>query len=278
MIKLIRFHEYGPLVIITCLTTALLATKELDIKLVKLLVYATSGSISTFILNDIVDVDEDRMLSRFRNPLVNSELSVNTALILYLLTATASITALVGLNIYVITLALTTLTLSYLYSVGIRFKDLVPTDLLIHGLVPTLLTITTYITYRPLSLDLLILALIVFTSSITSELLQEIRDLSINSRSTVKYLGIKVSKDLILTLVMIASVLYILLTLSRYDLNYLVIYSPLTYSIIEPVIKFRSNYLSVEEVISKLRFRTTLLVTLALTTYVVLNTSQYTIR
>ncbi len=278
MIKLIRFHEYGPLVIITCLTTALLATKELDIKLVKLLVYATSGSISTFILNDIVDVDEDRMLSRFRNPLVNSELSVNTALILYLLTATASITALVGLNIYVITLALTTLTLSYLYSVGIRFKDLVPTDLLIHGLVPTLLTITTYITYRPLSLDLLILALIVFTSSITSELLQEIRDLSINSRSTVKYLGIKVSKDLILTLVMIASVLYILLTLSRYDLNYLVIYSPLTYFIIEPVIKFRSNYLSVEEVISKLRFRTTLLVTLALTTYVVLNTSQYTIR
>jgi len=278
VIKLIRFHEYGPLVIITCLTTALLATKELDIKLVKLLVYATSGSISTFILNDIVDVDEDRMLSRFRNPLVNSELSVNTALILYLLTATASITALVGLNIYVITLALTTLTLSYLYSVGIRFKDLVPTDLLIHGLVPTLLTITTYITYRPLSLDLLILALIVFTSSITSELLQEIRDLSINSRSTVKYLGIKVSKDLILTLVMIASVLYILLTLSRYDLNYLVIYSPLTYSIIEPVIKFRSNYLSVEEVISKLRFRTTLLVTLALTTYVVLNTSQYTIR
>jgi len=278
VIKLIRFHEYGPLVIITCLTTALLATKELDIKLVKLLVYATSGSISTFILNDIVDVDEDRMLSRFRNPLVNSELSVNTALILYLLTATASITALVGLNIYVITLALTTLTLSYLYSVGIRFKDLVPTDLLIHGLVPTLLTITTYITYRPLSLDLLILALIVFTSSITSELLQEIRDLSINSRSTVKYLGIKVSKDLILTLVMIASVLYILLTLSRYDLNYLVIYSPLTYFIIEPVIKFRSNYLSVEEVISKLRFRTTLLVTLALTTYVVLNTSQYTIR
>jgi len=278
VIKLIRFHEYGPLVIITCLTTALLATKELDIKLVKLLVYATSGSISTFILNDIVDVDEDRMLSRFRNPLVNSELSVNTALILYLLTATASITALVGLNIYVITLALTTLTLSYLYSVGIRFKDLVPTDLLIHGLVPTLLTITTYITYRPLSLDLLILALIIFTSSITSELLQEIRDLSINSRSTVKYLGIKVSKDLILTLVMIASVLYILLTLSRYDLNYLVIYSPLTYSIIEPVIKFRSNYLSVEEVISKLRFRTTLLVTLALTTYVVLNTSQYTIR
>ena len=278
MIKLFRFHEYGPLVIITCLTTALLATKELDIKLVKLLVYATSGSISTFILNDIVDVDEDRMLSRFRNPLVNSELSVNTALILYLLTATASITALVGLNIYVITLALTTLTLSYLYSVGIRFKDLVPTDLLIHGLVPTLLTITTYITYRPLSLDLLILALIIFTSSITSELLQEIRDLSINSRSTVKYLGIKVSKDLILTLVMIASVLYILLTLSRYDLNYLVIYSPLTYFIIEPVIKFRSNYLSVEEVISKLRFRTTLLVTLALTTYVVLNTSQYTIR
>jgi len=278
VIKLIRFHEYGPLVIITCLTTALLATKELDIKLVKLLVYATSGSISTFILNDIVDVDEDRMLSRFRNPLVNSELSVNTALILYLLTATASITALVGLNIYVITLALTTLTLSYLYSVGIRFKDLVPTDLLIHGLVPTLLTITTYITYRPLSLDLLILALIIFTSSITSELLQEIRDLSINSRSTVKYLGIKVSKDLILTLVMIASVLYILLTLSRYDLNYLVIYSPLTYFIIEPVIKFRSNYLSVEEVISKLRFRTTLLVTLALTTYVVLNTSQYTIR
>jgi len=278
VIKLIRFHEYGPLVIITCLTTALLATKELDIKLVKLLVYATSGSISTFILNDIVDVDEDRVLSRFRNPLVNSELSVNTALILYLLTATASITALVGLNIYVITLALTTLTLSYLYSVGIRFKDLVPTDLLIHGLVPTLLTITTYITYRPLSLDLLILALIVFTSSITSELLQEIRDLSINSRSTVKYLGIKVSKDLILTLVMIASVLYILLTLSRYDLNYLVIYSPLTYFIIEPVIKFRSNYLSVEEVISKLRFRTTLLVTLALTTYVVLNTSQYTIR
>jgi len=66
VIKLIRFHEYGPLVIITCLTTALLATKELDIKLVKLLVYATSGSISTFILNDIVDVDEDRMLSRFR--------------------------------------------------------------------------------------------------------------------------------------------------------------------------------------------------------------------
>jgi hypothetical protein len=129
-----------------------------------------------------------------------------------------------------------------------------------------------------LCLDSLILALIVFTSSLTVELLQEIRDLSVNSRSTVKYLGVKVSKDLTLTLVLITSTLYILLTLSRYDLNYLVIYSSLTYLIVEPVIKFRGGYLSVEEVISKLRFRTTLLVTLALITYVVLNAGQYTIR
>jgi 4-hydroxybenzoate polyprenyltransferase len=275
---LIRFHEYGPQVIITCLATALIASKELDIRLVELIIYATSGSISAFILNDIVDVDEDRVLSKFRNPLTSGELGVDTAVILYLLTATASITSLVSFNIYVITLALTTLSLSYLYSVGIRFKELVPMDLVVHGLVPTLLVLTTYITYRPLSLDLLILALIVFTSSLTVELLQEIRDLSVNSRSTVKYLGVKVSKDLILTLVLITSVLYILLTLSRYDLNYLVIYSPLTYLIVEPVIKFRGDYLSVEEVISKLRFRTTLLVTLALITYVVLNAGQYTIR
>jgi hypothetical protein len=129
-----------------------------------------------------------------------------------------------------------------------------------------------------LCLDSLILALIVFTSSLTVELLQEIRDLSVNSRSTVKYLGVKVSKDLTLTLVLITSALYILLTLSRYDLNYLVIYSSLTYLIVEPVIKFRGGYLSVEEVISKLRFRTTLLVTLALITYVALSAGQYTIR
>jgi len=275
---LIRFHEYGPQVIIACLATALIASKELDIRLVKLIIYAASGSISAFILNDIVDVDEDRVLSKFRNPLASGELGVGTAAILYLLTATASITSLVGFNIYVITLALTTLSLSYLYSVGIRFKELVPMDLVVHGLVPTLLVLTTYITYRPLSLDSLILALIVFTSSLTVELLQEIRDLSVNSRNTVKYLGVKVSKDLTLTLVLITSALYILLTLSRYDLNYLVIYSPLTYLIVEPVIKFRGGYLSVEEVISKLRFRTTLLVTLALITYVVLNAGQYTIR
>ncbi len=275
---MIRFHEYGPQVIITCLATALIASKELDIRLVKLIIYAASGSISAFILNDIVDVDEDRVLSKFRNPLASGELGVGTAVILYLLTATASITSLVGFNIYVITLALTTLTLSYLYSVGIRFKELVPMDLVVHGLVPTLLVLTTYVTYRPLSLDSLILALIVFTSSLTVELLQEIRDLSVNSRSTVKYLGVKVSKDLTLTLVLITSALYILLTLSRYDLNYLIIYSPLTYLIVEPVIKFRGGYLSVEEVISKLRLRATLLVTLALITYIALNASQYTIR
>lgn len=275
---MIRFHEYGPQVIITCLATALIASKELDIRLVKLIIYAVSGSISAFILNDIVDVDEDRVLGKFRNPLASGELGVGTAAILYLLTATASITSLVGFNIYVITLALTTLSLSYLYSVGIRFKELVPMDLVVHGLVPTLLVLTTYVTYRPLSLDSLILALIVFTSSLTVELLQEIRDLSVNSRSTVKYLGVKVSKNLTLTLVVITSALYILLTLSRYDLNYLIIYSPLTYLIVEPVIKFRGGYLSVEEVISKLRFRTTLLVTLALITYVALNAGQYTIR
>ena len=275
---MIRFHEYGPQVIITCLATALIASKELDIRLVKLIIYAVSGSISAFILNDIVDVDEDRVLGKFRNPLTSGELGVGTAAILYLLTATVSITSLVGFNIYVITLALTTLSLSYLYSVGIRFKELVPMDLVVHGLVPTLLVLTTYVTYRPLSLDLLILALIVFTSSLTVELLQEVRDLSVSSRTTVKYLGVKVSKDLILTLVVITSALYILLTLSRYDLNYLIIYSPLTYLIVEPVIKFRGGYLSVEEVISKLRFRTTLLVTLALITYVALNASQYTIR
>jgi 4-hydroxybenzoate polyprenyltransferase len=275
---LIRFHEYGPQVIITCLATALIASKELDIRLVKLIIYAASGSISAFILNDIVDVDEDRVLGKFRNPLTSNELGVGTAVILYLLTATASITSLVGFNIYVITLALTTLSLSYLYSIGIRFKELVPMDLVVHGLVPTLLVLTTYVTYRPLSLDSLILALIVFTSSLTVELLQEIRDLSVSSRTTVKYLGVKVSKDLILTLVVITSTLYILLTLSRYDLNYLIIYSPLTYLIVEPVIRFRGGYLSVEEVISKLRFRATLLVTLALITYVALNASQYTIR
>jgi len=98
------------------------------------------------------------------------------------------------------------------------------------------------------------------------------------SRTTVKYLSVKVSKDLTLTLVVITSALYILLTLSRCDLNYLIIYSPLTYLIVEPVIRFRGGYLSVEEVISKLRFRATLLVTLALITYVALNASQYTIR
>ncbi len=277
LIKLVRFHEYGPLVIVVCLATALLATKELDVRLVRLLIYATSGSMSTFILNDIADVDVDRALRRFRNPLTTGELGVNAALTLYLLTAAVSITA-ASFDIYVFTLALITLTLSYLYSVGIRFKELVPMDLLIHGLIPALLVLTAYVTYRPLGPDALILSSIAFTSSMTSELLQEIRDLDADPRSTVKHLGAKASKDLTLALVIITSALYVLLTLSRYDLKYLIIYSPLTYFIVEPAVRFKNNHLGVEETISKLRFRTTLLVGLALTTYVTLSIGQYTVK
>lgn len=263
---------------ITCLAGALLATRELDVKLIRLLIYATSGSISAFVLNDLADVHEDGSLGRFRNPLVSGELSFNTAIKVYLITASISMTSLIGFNVYAYTLALTTLALSYLYSIGIRFKELIPMDLVVHGLTPALLATTAYLAYKPLDIDSILLSSMVLTSSTISEVLQEIRDLNSISRSTVKLLGIKRSKDLILVLTIMTSLLYVLLTLGRYDLNYLVIYTPLTYLILGPVLKFRNNYLSVEEVITKLRFRATVLVSIVIATYVALNINQYAIR
>lgn len=268
-IKLIRFYEYGPLALIACLSGALLSKAEFDVKLIQLITYTLFGSISAFVINDLADVSDDLVIGKFRNPLTTNELSVKEVLTFFTLTSTIAIISLIGINVYAFTLALITLTLSYLYSIGIRFKELIPTDLLIHGLVPALLTLTSYTAFRPLSIEALILSSLVFTASCTAGVLQEIRDLS-NVRTTAKRLGVKKSKDLTLLLTTSTLVLYILLTISVPELNYLVVYAPLAYLILSPVIKFWRDELVVEELIGKLRFRSTVIATLILITYLLL--------
>lgn len=267
-IRLVRFHEYGPLSIMVCLSGALLATDDLDFRLVQLVAYTVFGSISAFVINDLSDISDDLAARKFRNPLVTGDLSMRAVLASFTLTASLSITSLVGLNIYAYALGLTTLALSYQYSIGFRLKGLVPADLITHGLVPSLLSITSYVTYRDVGIDALILASMTFTASCVAELLQEIRDLS--TSSTASYLGVKRSKDLALILTIIASTLYASLTIIRADLSYLIIYLPSSYLVINPLLRFRKGYISSEEVINELRHRITLIAVAILTTYLTL--------
>ncbi len=268
-VKLVRFHEYGPLALIACLSGALLSETVFDVRLLQLIAYTLFGSISAFVINDLADISADLAVGRFRNPLTTGELGVKEVLTFFTSTSALAIISLIGVNLHAFTLALITLTLSYLYSIGIRFKEFIPADLLIHGLVPALLTLTSYIVFRPLDVKALILSSMVFTASCIGGILQEIRDLS-NVRSTVKYLGVRRSKDLTLILTTSTLVLYLLLTVTVYELNYLVVYTPLAYLILSPVIRFWKDELVVEELISKLRSRTTVIATLIVTTYLLL--------
>ncbi|MEM4752554.1 MAG: UbiA family prenyltransferase [Sulfolobales archaeon] len=274
-VRLIRFHEYGPIAIVACVLGALLATTDLDFRLVQLLTYCTAGSISAFIINDVADTLEDRVGSSPRNPLVTGELSYKSVLALFTTTSALSITSLIGLNMTAFTLGLTALVLAYQYSIGFRFKDRPPADLLVHGLVPALLVLTSYTTFNSMSFDVLLLSAMVFISSCIAELLQELRDSSV--RGSVRYLGIRRSKDLVLVLSLVGIVLYIVLTTSRHRLQPLTIYALLAYFIIKPVVMFRDDALSAEELIRVLRRRVTAVAILVLITYIFLNFLQHPI-
>lgn len=264
-IRLVRFHEYGPLSVMVCLSGALLAADGLDLRLVQLVAYTVFGSMSAFIINDISDIPDDLAARKFRNPLVTGDLGMKAALASFALTSSLSITSLVGLNVYAYALGLTTLALSYQYSVGFRLKGLVPADLITHGLVPSLLSITSYAAYRDVGTDALILASMVFAASCVAELLQEIRDSS--ASSTASYLGVKRSKDLALILTITASALYAALTVTRADLGYLIAYLPASYLVVNPLLRFRRGCIGPEEVVSELRLRTTLIAVAVLATY-----------
>lgn len=267
-IRLMRFHEYGFLTMIACLSGSLLATTELDFRLLQLMVYSVTGSISAFVINDVADAYDDAVLGRCRNPLTTGELSYGVVLTFFMVTSVISMVSLIGLCLSSFTLGLITLVTAYQYSIGFRFKDRPPADLVVHGLVPALLVLTSYTAFKPLDIDALVLGLMVFTSSCVAELLQEIRDGGV--KGVVKYLGISLSKDLVLVFTLVTLVLYLVLTTMRYDLRLLMLYTPLAYFIVEPVMRFRSGVISVEEVINLLRRRATALALVVITTYVVL--------
>lgn len=274
-VRLIRFHEYGPMAIIVCASGALLATTDIDFRLVQLLTYCTTGSISAFIINDVADALGGEVRDSSRNPLVTGELCYKPVLALFTVTSVLSIASLIGLNMTAFTLGLTTLVLAYQYSIGFRFKDRPPADLLVHGLVPALLVLTSYTAFNPMGIDVLLLSAMVFTSSCVAELLQELRDL--NFGGSVRYLGIRRSKDLVLMLSLVGIVLYVILTASRHGLQPLTIYALLAYFIIRPVVMFRDDALSAEELINVLRRRVIAVAILVLITYVFLNFLQYSI-
>jgi len=273
-VDLIRFHEYGPLAIMCGVVGALLATRDIDYRLIQLLIFITSSSISAFILNDLTDVEEDRLKGRCRNPIATGRLSVKAARNAFLITALTSIITLLALNIYVIAVGLLILSLYWSYSYGIRLKDKPPADLIIHGAIPALYIIAGYVTYRPLSTGAVLLSAMAFTLSCMSELLQELRDLNADTlrrKTTLAVIGVKGGVNASITLMILSITLYIVLTVINVIPIYFIAFTPLSYLLLSPLIKLKVGVVGVEDVINQLRLRGSLIALVIIATYVLLS-------
>lgn len=225
----------------------LATTTDSDFRLIRLFTYCVTGSVSAFVINDAADALEGEVGNTSRNPLVTGELDYKSVLKLFTVVSALSVTFLIGLNMIAFYFRVNNVSACLPILDRVRFKDRPPADLSIHGLVPALLAITSYTAFNPIGIDTLLLSALIFASSCVVELLQQLHDLSV--RGSVKYLGIKRSKDLVLVLSIIVVVLYVVLTILRYELRPLTIYTFSAFFILKHIVMFRNDVLSAEELI-----------------------------
>ncbi|MDQ1281421.1 MAG: hypothetical protein QG670_2686, partial [Thermoproteota archaeon] len=229
------------------LTTCIGATLSEGIfnyKIISLLIFAGFSTTFGFLLNDFTDRELDKSAGKMRNLFSTGTLQINRGIIIIsclFLVSTASLSSLNPMNKL---LGLILLFLYFTYSWIIRAKTRPILDILYHGSCPAILITMGYIENKPDNFAGILLALLVFSLSSISEILQETRDYESDSKkfkTTVIMLGKKNSMILCSILFTFATIISFSLLLWRIIPLETILLSPIVYFYIVPIFKSVTN-------------------------------------
>jgi len=268
LFELFRFHEYGPFFVAAGLMGCL-STRRIDLRMGALLLFIAVSSMSGFVLNDLCDVEEDKLKKECRNPISAGKIGFRESSIVFIALTLLSIALLCTLTKGPSILGLITLINFWLYSWGLRLKTKPFLDLIVHGAWPALYATMGYLLYLPLDLGILSLSLILFLLSMVSQILQELRDMETdNSSNTVKILKQRNSIKLTILLMLISITLYVSTSIMGFIPFIYIFLTPLFYLLAEPLTKTLSQKIDPPEAIAKLRIRGLILAALMVVLYV----------
>jgi 4-hydroxybenzoate polyprenyltransferase len=239
VVRIVRFHEYGPCYLLSAFACGLVAKFPVDIRLLPVLLFVAVSSIFGFVINDIADAELDRNAGKLRNPVASGDLSVAAAwgLVVVLLSVTA-------LSIYFLSflnglLGILVILLFAGYSSGLRIKGRPGFDVVCHASWNTLYGVMAYSIYRPLDYVAAGLGGILFSLSMLAELINEIRDHDSDKamiRTTVTLVGKKMALKACVLLLFLVFALFVSIVLVGGLPWVLLVFSPAIIFLIAPII------------------------------------------
>jgi 4-hydroxybenzoate polyprenyltransferase len=255
---------------LTTISGLVLANPPIGFSIVFLILFAWFSSAFGFAINDVSDVEIDKLVKKIRNPISIGKISRKKGILYSLIFLSLSLIFLPLLGFSTKIFGLIYLVLIGTYSVGIRAKAKPILDVLYHGTCFSVLTIMGYIQYRSFDITCLLVAMTVFFLSGMSELLQEIRDYESDKKmitTTVTMLGKK--RSLLLCLSFFIIVIFIFFTSSIYGVipQLFLAFTPLAYFIAAPIIKGIQNEEYQEKMHKKISTRAPLIAILLIASF-----------
>jgi len=217
----------------------------------RLMLFILLSSISGFVWNDLMDVEEDKLKQKVRNPIATGRISPVLAYLLWGILTICSVILLFGFNQTVSLLGAVVLTVWCVYSWGPRLKNRPPLDLFAHGSWAMLYVLMGFGLCQPLTIRVVLIGTMVFCFGVVANLLQEIRDIAADGRTTVRELGSKRGATLTILLMLVSACCYILIVLEGFLPSICVAFVPFIYFVLKPLYDFRDA----STVIAQLRFR-----------------------
>jgi 4-hydroxybenzoate polyprenyltransferase len=254
VLDLIRFRTTLKFAL-TTISGLVLAYPNIDLLAICLLLFTGFSTAFAFAINDVSDVEIDRLVKKVRNPIVTGKITRKRSLLLSSLFILVALLALSFLSFYNWLLGLGVIFIYSTYSFLVRAKAKPVLDVIYHSAGLSFFTLMGYVQYKPVDVNCLLLVSSVFLLSGMSEILQEVRDYE-SDRKVIKTTAILLGKRraLILGLVffMMAFSMFLLSPLYGVVPCELLLLSPLAYFIVAPIIKTIRDETHLDKMIEKI--------------------------
>lgn len=270
--ELSRFKSTLKFVLAT-VSGLIIAYPNIDFSVIPLLLFTGFSTAFGFVINDISDVEVDKLAGKARNPIVTGKISETTGTLLASYYLLAALLALHFLSSHNQMLGFTVLFLYYTYSFIVRAKAKPFLDVIYHSVCLAIFPLMAYTQYRPVDNTCLLLAGAIFLLSGMSQLLQEVRDYESDRKiikTTVILLGKRTALTLCLAFFMSAFTAFLISPLYGIVPYELLLLSPLAYFIAAPIFKTIRDETHQDNMIKEIKQKTTLIVGVLLATFLML--------
>ena len=273
IVRIVRFHEYGPSYLVSALACAFVARFPVDGRILPVLLFVAASSIFGFVINDIADTELDRKAGKLSNPVASGDLPVGAAWDLVLVLLGMAIVSVYLLSFLNRLLGILVILLFAGYSFGLRAKARPGLDIVCHASWSATYGLMAYSVYRPLDFVGVAFSGMLFLLSMFVELVNEIGDHDSDRdmiRTTVTLVGKKVALKACIVLLFLAFALFVSVVLVGRLPRILLVFSPSIIFLVAPIInalRYEQNEQDLAPAVVK---RGTIIGLLLLVTYIAL--------